>query len=155
MAPLPLSNGRIGCHICNMTVKDMDVLATHHEALHQNHGRVACTECTWTSADASGVLADHQQTAHEIYPAGHPLFFSTDAGHLLAKSREELAQLLVEDSTTRCRLTNQPDPTDAVPWQWSYIQIALCLVTIRAQIKCIPGWQRAVAQARVGRIAQQ
>ncbi|KAG8157283.1 hypothetical protein KVR01_012991 [Diaporthe batatas] len=150
IAPLPLSNGRIGCLYCNLSMSNMDVLTTHHEAVHQDDGMVACTDCTWTSAAKPGALDHHLKTAHDIYPAGHPHFFSTSVDHLCALPRETLVQLVADDLAALARLCGepvQPPAPTAVPASWGVFRIAFVVSHIRVKVRLVPGWEREVEQA--------
>ncbi|POS68965.1 hypothetical protein DHEL01_v212641 [Diaporthe helianthi] len=155
IAPLPLSNGRFGCLYCNKSMQDMQILEIHHEAIHQSHGMVACTECTWTSTDEPGNLASHQQRAHDIYEAGHPDAFSTNIDHLCHKPRNKLIKLLVEDFRTRARLRNMQPPPPRVPAAWGLRRVAMEIVGVRSEIMRIPGWRELVNLKRANRVAQQ
>lgn len=154
IAPLPLSNGRIGCGWCNKTMVDMAVLKTHHEAIHQSYGNAACTECTWTREGRPHDVHDHMHTAHDIYQAGHREAFSTNHAHIRRKRLSLLRRLLVEDRATLATLRADLPPPARVPSGWRRARIAIEISRIRTVIKTFPHWRAVVDRKRAQRVAQ-
>lgn len=154
IAPLPLSNGRIGCGWCNKTMASMEVLETHNEAIHQSHRKAACTECTWTKDGRPSDLIDHLRVVHDIYRAGHPNAFSADDAHIRRKTLPLLKRLLVEDRATLASLRSVPPPPATVPRGWNRARIAVEISRTRLAIQQLPGWQVLVYRKRAKRIAQ-
>lgn len=154
MAPIPLANGRVGCARCNKSMATMAVLKSHHKAIHRHRGRAACTECTWAKSARPSDVLDHLRAAHDIYRAGHPQAFSTDARHIARKTAPLLRRLLAEDRATLAALRGVAMPPAQIPGGWKPEKLAVEIRDVRLLIKQLPGWEAAVDQKRADRVAQ-
>ncbi|KAJ0120762.1 hypothetical protein J7T55_015495 [Diaporthe amygdali] len=155
IAPIPASNGRIGCALCGTSLNGMAVLESHNEAIHLNRNMSACTECTWTRGQGRpNDIIDHLQSEHDIYSASHPDYFSTNINHIGRKNKTLLRTLLREDRHILASLRGNAPPVHAIPPDWSKTKLARDISSTRRQIKHQAGWRAIVDGQRVDRIAQ-
>lgn len=154
MAPMPLSDGGIGCARCGRATADMGDLKAHHKATHRNVRPGTCSRCGWSKRGRPSDLHDHLRSAHDVYPAGHPHAFSIDVNHIKRKARPLLRSLLAEDRATLVALGGPPPTNRAIPREWNSERLANEVRDVRMQIKQQPGWQAVVDGKRADRIAQ-